>query len=139
MENLAYLIIKVSRHLKNSLDNKLKEYDVTAAQFSVLNQIYNKNGSITLVEVASKLSSDKPTISAIIDRLVSKGLLERVDNPNDRRSAYLKMSREALDLVVNLRLISDQLTTLIFDDFESEEIAALENYLLRIAKKTEML
>lgn len=139
MENLSYLLIKVSRHLKNSLDKKLKEHDVTASQFSVLNQILNKDGSITSAEVANNLSSDRPTISGIINRLEEKNLLRKINNPEDKRSAYLKLNDDTIILVQNLRLVSDELNKEILSDFNQIEISNMKEYLLKIIDKVEDL
>ncbi|MBS4539503.1 MarR family transcriptional regulator [Clostridium sp. D2Q-11] len=137
MENLSYILIKVSRHLKNSLDKELKEYKVTASQFSVLNQIAFKNGKITSAEISSRLSSDRPTISGIINRLEENGFLEKLDNPKDKRSAYLKLTNETIDLVKDLRATSDKLNNEIFGDFKENEIKDIKKYLLRIVEKVE--
>ncbi len=139
MENLSYLLIKASRHLKNSLDNKLNEYGVTASQFSVLNQIANKNGLITSAEVANQLSSDRPTISGIINRLEEKRLLEKIDNPEDKRSVYLNLNEKAIKLVKELRIASDQLNHEIFSGFKESEIESMKAYLLTIIEKVGVL
>ena len=139
MENLSYLLIKVSRYLKNSLDKKLYEYNVTAAQFSVLNQIANKNGLITSAEVANNLDSDRPTISGIINRIEEKNLLEKISNPEDKRSAYLKLNKDALELVKELRMASDQLNCEIFSSFNESELDDIEKYLLKIVEKADRI
>lgn len=139
MDNLSYLLIKASRHLKNSLDKKLNEYDITASQFSVLNQIAYKNGLITSAEVANSLSSDRPTISGIINRLEEKNLVEKIANPEDKRSSYLKLNTDALELVENLRMTSDQLNYEIFSNFKKSEIDNMKKYLLKIVDKMEDL
>ena len=135
MENLSYLIIKSSRYLKNSLDKKLTKYNVTASQFAVLNQIANNNGLVTSAEVASNLDSDRPTISGIINRLEEKNLIEKVRNPEDKRSVYLRLNKDALELVKELRIISDQLNCEIFSSFNDSELVNLKEYLLKIVDK----
>ena len=132
MKNLSYLLMQTTRQLKNSLDKKLSEYNITASQFSVLYQISNKNGLITSAEIADALGLDRPTISGIISRLEGKGMIERITNPSDKRSAYLKLPEEAIQLTATLKEISDQLTQDIFRDLDEEEKHQLEKYLLRI-------
>lgn len=137
MENLSYLLIMVSRHLKNALDKKLIKYNITASQFSVLNQIEFKNGMITSAEVANNLNSDRPTISGIINRLEKKNYLEKIINPQDKRSQYLKLNEKAIKLVKNLRKASDELNIDIFRDFEKNELDNLKDYLIKIVDKIE--
>jgi len=132
MENLSYLLIKSSKYLKNSLDKKLNEYHITAAQFSVLNQIANNNGLITSAEVASNLDSDRPTISGIINRLEEKNLIEKIRNPQDKRCIYLKLNEDALELTNKLRVVSDELNYEIFSNFNESELVNIKEYLLKI-------
>ncbi|WDH75256.1 MarR family transcriptional regulator [Exiguobacterium marinum] len=134
MENLSYLLIKSSRFLKGALDKRLQEYDLTATQFSVLNQITAHNGNITSAEVAQRLESDRPTISAIINRLERDGFVEKVQNPHDKRSAYLKLNEETLKLVDELRRVSDEVNETIFEAFTEEEVSNMKAYLVKLMK-----
>ncbi len=135
MENLSYLLIKSSRFLKGTLDKRLQEYDLTATQFSVLNQITGHNGNITSAEVAQRLESDRPTISAIINRLERDGFVEKVQNPHDKRSAYLKLNEETLKLVDELRRVSDEVNETVFEAFTEEEVANMKAYLVKLMKR----
>ncbi|MGA9468717.1 MAG: MarR family transcriptional regulator [Exiguobacterium marinum] len=134
MENLSYLLIKSSRFLKGALDKRLQEYNLTATQFSVLNQITAHNGNITSAEVAQRLESDRPTISAIINRLERDGFVEKVQNPHDKRSAYLKLNEETLKLVDELRRVSDEVNETIFEAFTEEEVSNMKAYLVKLMK-----
>ena len=132
---MSYLLIKSSRFLKGALDRRLQEYDVTATQFSVLNQISYKNGNITSAEVADHLESDRPTISGVINRLVKSGLVEKVENPDDRRSVYLKLNQETLKLVDEIRDVSDQVNRDIFEILSESELSNMKEYLLKLIKR----
>jgi DNA-binding MarR family transcriptional regulator len=137
MDNLSYLIIKASRLLKNSLDKKLNEYNITAVQFSVLNQIAYQNGTITSAEVASSLSSDRPTISGIINRLEEKKLIEKIYNPEDKRSVYLHLSKETLLLVEKLREVSDDLNNELLYDLSISELETVQKGLNSLINRLE--
>lgn len=137
MENLSYLIIKASRHLKNALDKRLNAYDITASQFSVLNQIYNRNGQITSAEIASILESDRPTISGMVNRLEQKKLLKKMVNPKDKRSAYLELDHETMELVETLRAVSNDLNLEIFKDLKASEVDQVKKVLASILEITD--
>lgn len=137
MENLSYLLIKSSRFLKQALDKRLLEYNVTATQFSVLNQIAYKNGYVTSAEVADCLESDRPTISGVINRLEKNGLIDKIENPDDKRSVYLKLNEHTLELVDELRKISDEVNFELFEIFNENEIAIIKKCLLRLTKRAD--
>ena len=136
MQNLAYLINKASKQLKNKLDKALKEFDITAAQFSVIIQIYSSELPITAAEIAERLGSDRPTISGIINRLENKNIVLKVYNPEDKRSSYLEICKEAQELVHSIISISDELTIDIFSMYSGEETKQLTLLLRRLIERT---
>lgn len=125
MQNLSLMLIKASRLLKNKMDHALKEFDITAVQFSVIKQILTSEEPITAAEIAQYLGSDRPTISEILHRLENKGIIIKVDNPTDKRSCYLQVDKEADQLVGKISMISDSLTAEIFSIYTEEEITQL--------------
>ena len=137
MQNLSYLIIKASRQLKNKLDKALMEFDITAAQFSVIIQIYSSKQPITAAEIAERLGSDRPTISGIINRLTKKEIVLKVSNPQDKRSSYLEIYKKSNELVENIISISDKLTADIFSIYSKEEGKELTKMIKKLIKGTE--
>ncbi|MBU3182938.1 MarR family winged helix-turn-helix transcriptional regulator [Clostridium psychrophilum] len=137
MQNLSYLIIKASRHLKNKLDKALKEFDITAAQFSVIIQIYSSDHPIMAAEIAQKLGSDRPTISGIINRLEKKGIILKIDNRQDKRSSYLEIYKESNKLVEEIKNISDELTINIFSIYSKKETKQFTEMILKLIERTD--
>ena len=71
MNNLGYLLHKVSIMTKTELSNQLKEYKITAQQWSVLKDIsLYPNGTTAMI--AERLLADRPTVTGIIQRLLQK-------------------------------------------------------------------
>lgn len=76
MDNLGYLLNKVSVMTKTELTNQLKEYKVTAQQWAVLKDISLHPTGTTPAMIAERLFADRPTVTGIIQRLLQKiGLL----------------------------------------------------------------
>ena len=137
MQNLSYLLIKASRQLRNKLDKALKEFNITAAQFSVINQIKASEKPITAAEIAERLGSDRPTISGIINRLEKKGIVLKAYNPEDKRSSYLKIDKSFYQLVDDITRITDELTVDIFSIYTEEEANQLMNMMNQLLERTE--
>ncbi|MBU3112377.1 MarR family winged helix-turn-helix transcriptional regulator [Clostridium lacusfryxellense] len=137
MQNLSYMINMASKQLKNKLDKALKKHDITAAQFSVIIQIYISEHPITAAEIAQKIGSDRPTISGIINRLEKKNIVLKVSNPDDKRSSYLEIHKESKELVNKIITISDELTTDTFSIYSKEESIKLKEMILRLIERTE--
>ena len=137
MQNLSYLINKASKQLKNKLDKALREFDITAAQFSVIIQIHSKEQPITAAEIAERVGADRPTISGIINRLEKKGIVIKLDNPEDKRSSYLEIDKNSTRLVDKIKTISDELTVDIFSIYSKEEAKLFTGMLYKLIERTE--
>jgi len=137
MQNLSYMINMASRQLKNKLDKELRNCDITAAQFSVIIQIYLSELPITAAEIAQRLGSDRPTISGIINRLEKKKIVVKLVNPEDKRSSYLEIYKEARGLVHEIIAKSDELTKDIFSIYTKEEVKTLEKMISKLIEGTQ--
>ena len=136
MQDLSYLINKASKQLKNKLDKALMEFDITAAQFSVIMQIYSAAAPITAAEIAQRLGSDRPTISGIINRLEKKGILIKAYNPEDKRSSYLEICKESNELIHKIKTISEDLTKDMFSIYSKEEAKDLTAMINKLIERT---
>ncbi len=79
-------------------------HELTAQDFGILMRLLQE-GAVTQVKMSELMMRDKATITRRIDRLVKKNLIERVENPEDRRSFYVQLTaegKEALDTVAPL-------------------------------------
>ena len=56
----------------------------------------------SLREVAEHLGVGEPTASHLIDRLVTQGLVQRGDDPEDRRRAILRLSEGGAKMITSL-------------------------------------
>jgi DNA-binding MarR family transcriptional regulator len=63
--------------------------------------------SCQLKELAEKLGTSTPAMSRAVDDLVKKGLVTRVEDPDDRRARRIELTakgREVVDRIVTVRL-----------------------------------
>jgi len=83
------------RYLERELIELLKEdnvcFGVSVSQCHILLEI-GKKTETSIVELASILNLDTSTLSRSIDGLVSIGLVNRQQNPNDRRYVCVSLS-----------------------------------------------
>ena len=73
--NIVYDVNLCSKLFKNKLNKELEDYNITAVQLSVLMAIDSHSADPefnTAVNLARKLDMDKPTMSAIVNRLIEK-------------------------------------------------------------------
>jgi DNA-binding MarR family transcriptional regulator len=127
MNNIGYLLMKVSKELRYNLTTELKSFGLTASQWAVMKRLEMEEFyssplyARTAVELASILDFDKPTISGIINRLYEKGMIKKEKHPNDGRSVILYLTEEAREIIPTIEMISNQVIEQSFISFTSEE------------------
>lgn len=104
----GYILERTAKKLKNAFQKKLKAINagVTADQWVVLDSLRKEDG-ISQLEIAQEIQKDPPTLTRIIDLLDAKGLVERKNDPADRRkfNVFLTPSgkRKLQDLTPHVR------------------------------------
>jgi len=71
--------------------------DVTMSQFKVL-LLLQKEGALRVSEIASALSVSQAVVTGVTDRLVHRGLVERVGDPHDRRVVICRLTEDGRQL-----------------------------------------
>ena len=139
MNNIGYLLMKVSKDLRYDLTKELTLYELTTSQWAVIKRLHIEEESEseltmrTAVEIAVKLDLDKPTVSGIVNRLYEKGLLRKEPHPNDKRATVLFLTPKAKELIPKLEVISNHVIDESSINFSAEEKAMF----LRLLSKME--
>lgn len=134
-DSLGYWLRCLSEQALEFLAKKLEIRGISVSQWLVLRVIYDFN-EINLNEIASKVGVDKSTMSRMVERLVQKGLLMRIEGQN-RRAVCLKLTLSAKNLVPKLAKIADEHDKQFFKSLtvgQQEELLVLIKKLL-IANK----
>jgi DNA-binding MarR family transcriptional regulator len=74
-------------------DNQFGE--LSAPQMNMLLMIRVRE-TVSVTELAAMLGVSPPSVSAMVDRLVERGLLTRIPSDQDRRKVVIRVSPEAL-------------------------------------------
>lgn len=109
---------KAEALIRDQIDEEL-----TNDQHYTLRQIY-KVGRCTSSELADKFGVKKSAITAIINRLYKKGLIQRTQDENDRRMVYLSLTDKGNELYKQAEEKIHHLVAAIITQFEQTEIEA---------------
>ncbi len=127
---LGRLIHMVNQKKDRLLNEYLSPLDVTATQFKVLCAI-RCGGSITPVELKKVLSVDLGALTRMLDRLVARGWIARMPNPNDKRGVLIQLTPEGAALCEQChQLVGQTLHQELTKNMTAEEVTTLE-YLLK--------
>ena len=75
--------MRAAARLARQVEVALAEVDVSLPQYRVL--AFLAEGSAAASALAGKLAVSRPSVTALVDGLVSRGLVERSADPSDRR------------------------------------------------------
>ncbi len=113
---LGFIIERTSKRLKQSLQRLLKEANagITVDQWVLLHKIEQHTG-VSQLEIAQYTFKDAPTVTRIIDLLVQKELVKRIEDEQDRRRFNIFLTKkgqakvkEVYPIVLNFRKLSWQ-------------------------------
>ncbi len=104
--------------------------DLTSVQFAALDTIAQQPG-IDQASLAATISFDRATIGGVIDRLESKGLVQRMVSAQDRRARRLHLTPVGEQLLAASRPVVEALQAEILAPLSPAERAAF----LALARK----
>jgi len=124
------LLHQVARDLATALDRQLAPFGVTAQQAALLLHASRQQSSPS--QLMTALGTDTAGMTKLTDRLEAKGLIERHQNPQDRRSILIALTDHGQALVPRLRPVFGRVTRQLFNGFSTHEIGVLTTTLERM-------
>ena len=121
-QSLGYILNTSARLIKRNLDMQLKSYGLTTAQWAVL-KLLSVEDNLSQAEIADKTNADRATCGTVIDKLISKGLLQKELSSNDRRSYQVKILPSALAAVDEITLLAESVNKSAIKGLSDTEIS----------------
>ena len=84
MAEILDLNREIMREIHRGIPHEWLETEVTMPQFKTLMVLYGMDQA-TMGDLAEALGTGVSTVTGIVDRLVEHGLVQRMENPRDRR------------------------------------------------------
>ena len=97
LEQLIKHIKRVQSHLRSGQPSAWSGLNVTMPQAKTLFLL--ADGPCRMSSIAKRLSVEMPSATTMIDRLAAKGLVERKQDPDDRRVVVCSITRAGMDAV----------------------------------------
>ncbi len=93
--HLSALIKQLNTSIEKQLDKQLESHQTgfTSAQVQVIAYLFEHQDKVIYQkDLEHVMNLSRPTINGIVKRLIAKGAVKLVPNPNDRRSKQLILS-----------------------------------------------
>jgi len=91
----SFILDQTARKVKQYAQTAFAEnnFDLTVDQWTALKTLY-EFPDLSNKELAIKCGKDQPTLTRIIDLLIKKGLVERLNHDSDRRALKLSVTTQ---------------------------------------------
>ena len=110
---------------------KVAQYDVTAVQAMVINFLYDDD-RITSSDLGKVTGLDSATLTGILDRLETAGLVERKQHPQDRRAIQVCLTAKGKDVAKKTHTLIDQANKEFLSRLSSGERDELKKLLKKV-------
>ncbi|WP_040205313.1 MarR family winged helix-turn-helix transcriptional regulator [Neobacillus jeddahensis] len=129
MEKAAFIresIDFLQRYMMKSLQKYSEEHGVTIPQARVIAEVF-AHKAISIKLLSKNLKMTQSTVSDIVERLTSKGLLVKTPNPKDKRSVEISLSSELSEGIdANIPEITNQSLSQVLNLLKPDEQETIE-------------
>ncbi|MET3037683.1 MarR family transcriptional regulator [Chryseobacterium sp. NRRL B-14859] len=131
---LGLAMNEMKSRLRQKIQTRINEYDpdLSFELIEILGILSRSNG-INQQEISSKVSKDKSSITYLINNLVKRELVERVEYKNDRRNKQIFLTSKGKQIVETVYPWALELYRKAAGDLHEDEI---RNALLLVKKMT---
>ena len=122
------------------LTEKLKKQgfnDFASSHGNILFQL-NKNGKMTMSELAKAINRDKSTATVLVRKLEKEGFVSIISDKKDKRNKNILLSQKGMEYTKITTEISNELLSTFYKGFSNQEKQNFLEYLERIEKNFEI-
>jgi len=131
---IVYFISKVKKKMTTFIEKSLNEkglYDLVPSYGNILTALYDNNGKLSMKETGQLVGKDKSTITALVNKLLKLGYVQKEKCLKDRRITYIILTEKGKAIEDKVNLISKQVNLVAYKGFSEED----KDVLLKLLKK----
>ena len=130
--NLTY----TAKHLSYEFYQSLKKHGLAEQQYNVLRILsgFRSEAPLSISFIKERMLDKDSDVSRIVDRLVQKSFVNRIENPEDRRQKSVEITVKGLELLDEMFSCELKVDTLL-SNLAIEEVNILNQLLDKIREK----
>jgi MarR family transcriptional regulator, 2-MHQ and catechol-resistance regulon repressor len=129
---------KAEEAARDYLYRGIEETGISDTDFRVLEVLLHK-GPLPVNTIGPKVHLTPGSISVAIDRLLEKGLVSRVESPDDRRVRIVALTKNGSDVIVPIFRKHAAEIARVFGDANPKELQIFERLLKKTGKRARSL
>lgn len=99
--------------------------------------LLSRFGPLTAGEIASHTGLTTPSVTGLLDRLESKGVVQRVRDPHDRRRVIVEPNQERLAELDQLFSSLQETFRELLEIYSDEQLATIADFLTRAIRRSQ--
>jgi DNA-binding MarR family transcriptional regulator len=128
----AFLVAQVGAHAAAKFAERLGPLGLTPAHVGLLRVIAGSEGP-SQQDVAERLGLFPSRLVALLDELQDRGLVQRLENPRDRRVYLLQLTEEGTQVLQSVGRVAREHQDALLAALSADERDLLASLLLRVA------
>lgn len=132
---IVSLISKIREKSNKYIVDELRKNNIDGlapSHGAILIQLY-RNDSLCMKDIAQRIGKDKSTITALVNKLVKLGYIEKVKDEEDSRMTHLILTEKGWAIKDIFFSISYDLINRVYEGFEDEERGILVSQLKKLS------
>jgi len=134
-------IIDTIRYLSNYFNNVSEAisapYDLSPLQTYVIIDVYENPKETKITDICKRLNKNTNTISPIVNKLISKGFLIKIQSKEDGRVFNVKLTDKSLSIINSIKIDVKDFTYPIFDGMDDEKLDRIYKSLYELKEMIE--
>lgn len=117
-------LLRLGTAWRRELDQQLRHYGLTDASWRPILLLGNLEAPIRQGELVRMLDMDGPSLARLLETLERDGLVERVEDPADRRSKLVSIGAPGLAIHAQVHAVAMALGNTLLAGIDADELAA---------------
>lgn len=130
-----FQLVETSRLLRTYVDQRARQHGTTRAQWGVMSRLRRQEG-LNQAALAEQMDLQPISLARLLDRLQGQHLIERREDPADRRAYRLYLTPEGRALVDELDEVRTAIAQEVLGTVEDQSIVAGLETLAAIREQT---
>lgn len=134
-EEVGPLVLRVSRLWRREADRALSEHGLSEATALPLLTLARRGACVRQGILAEEMGLEGPSLVRLVDLLQTEGLIERRDDPGDRRAKILHLTPKGRARVAEIDGVLQRLRLQLLRDVSRDDLATTVETLRRIERR----
>jgi DNA-binding MarR family transcriptional regulator len=130
--DLTWLLHRAAQHMRTALDEAAQGHGLTGARDWIVLSALASGPRQTQLSLAQSLGLDKTTMTSLLDRMESRGLITRCTDSHDRRARIPELTEQGKRVQAAVTSARDRVEAGLLSGFTVDEQAQLRALLTRL-------